>query len=411
MGFFENNQTKSLSRPDGKIQSCASCGRYQGAQSPKMEFQGNGKKKILNIGPSPNQVNDENNTFWMDRNGRTLERRLKEIGIDIHEDCWNINAVNCYSEMDCSDYEIECCRRIVNKTISQLKPNIIILYGEEALYSVIGNKWKKDMGTLTKWRGFTIPDREIGAWIIPVFDPKWVADHPYPEIEKVWEKDFQEIKNILDTPFPKWEDEKKYINYVHQSEISKTIQMIEKKYDGGMLFFDYETTGLKPHKKGHRIVCTSLCPDPKECFVFMGPNTKQDKAALGNLLKNCNIRKGAANMKFEWAWTLERIWVEPGPFVWDTMQAAHVLDNRAKITGLKFQTYINFGVSSYDELVSPYLTTKKEGEDDKSANSINKIFEFIQKYGEKELLTYCGLDAIYEHKLALVQMEKLGFTP
>ena len=52
---------------------------------------------------------------------------------------------------------------------------------------------------------------------------------------------------------------------------------------------------------------------------------------------------------------------------WDSMIAAHILNNQAGVSGLKFQTYVHFGVIDYSSEISPYLKS-----DDKSANGINK---------------------------------------
>jgi predicted transcriptional regulator len=66
---------------------------------------------------------------------------------------------------------------------------------------------------------------------------------------------------------------------------------------------------------------------------------------------------------------------------------------------------VHFGIADYDSAVSPYL----KGTDPKNANSMNRIYDFIDKYSEKDLLTYCGMDALLEYKLALIQMEQLGY--
>ena len=83
------------------------------------------------------------------------------------------------------------------------------------------------------------------------------------------------------------------------------------------------------------------------------------------------------------------------------MQAAHILDNRPGITGLKFQSYVQFGVLGYDDDAAPYL---------KSADSygVNRIMELIgTKEGSQKLLLYNGIDSLMAYRLALPQMEVL----
>ena len=107
-------------------------------------------------------------------------------------------------------------------------------------------------------------------------------------------------------------------------------------------------------------------------------------------------------MKMEDTWENVINGITVKNWVWDTMQATHVLDNRKGITGLKFQVYVNFGVVEYDGEIEEYLKG-----DPKNANSVNRVFEA----DPKKLRLYCGLDALFEYKLALIQMEKMGVDP
>jgi hypothetical protein len=94
-------------------------------------------------------------------------------------------------------------------------------------------------------------------------------------------------------------------------------------------------------------------------------------------------------------------------WLWDSMLASHILDNRTGITNLKFQTYVNFGIVDYASSIASYL----EG-DDTNANSFNKVLDLIKTQdGKDQLLHYCGLDAIYERRLAEKQMELIGVLP
>jgi len=46
--------------------------------------------------------------------------------------------------------DIECCRANVFRIIEQYKPNVIVLFGNDALLSVVGNIWKRELGDLVK---------------------------------------------------------------------------------------------------------------------------------------------------------------------------------------------------------------------------------------------------------------------
>lgn len=410
-GFFTKEQTRSKSRPDGKTYSCASCNLYQYVLTPRMTSFGNFKKGILNIGEAPGQVEDEKGRQWQGKVGRNLQRAYKKLGIDLFEDCLNINAVNCRppKNREPSDYEIACCRSRVLKLIEQYQPRVIVLFGNAAIKSVIGHRWKKDLGGIMKWRGWTIPDRGFNAWICPVFHPSYVdRNEGFPEVSTIWKQDLEQALSMADKPLPSFQDDNQNIEFVEtQEDLQHILQKISIGQEGELAFFDYETTGLKPHAKGHRIVCCAIATDPHHAYAFMMPTKKRQRTYLARFLASNEVGKGAANMKFEHAWSQVRLGCTVRPWVWDTMQAAHILDNRPGITSLKFQAYVHLGIIDYDSHIEPYLRAR----DVKSGNSMNKIFDFIDKFGEKELLTYCGLDALYEYQIGMMQMEKLGFSP
>ena len=412
MGFFDLTQTKSKSRPDGKVYSCASCGLYQNCLSPKMKAFGKGKKRILNIGEAPSEIDDKKGRQWQGKVGRKLQRVYRQFGINLFEDCLNINSVNCLPSKNRTPtgYEIACCRQSVKRVIEEFQPHLIMLFGNAAISSIIGDRWKKDLGGITKWRGWQIPDRDLRAWVCPVFHPSFVdRQQGFDEVETIWENDIEEALDFLNKPLPKFLNDKANIKVLQPEEVVPMLRDIPKKYTGEIAYIDYETTGIKPHARGHRIVCTAIAPEPHKVFVFMGPKTKLQKQALADFLRSPIIGKAAANMKFEHVWSLIRLGAETKPWIWDTMQAAHVLDNRPGITSLKFQAYVQLGVIDYDSHINPFLSGTAPGENPKSSNAINRIFELVEKDGGKELMTYCALDAMYEHQLGLIQMKQLGY--
>ena len=73
-GFFTRKETESKSRPDGKTYSCASCGLYHDATSPRMKPFGNFKKGILNLGEAPGEIEDKRGKQWQGKTGRLLQK-------------------------------------------------------------------------------------------------------------------------------------------------------------------------------------------------------------------------------------------------------------------------------------------------------------------------------------------------
>ena len=415
-GFFNLEQTKSVSRQNGRPLSCASCGMYKYVLNPKMKPFGAFKKGILNIGEAPGEEEDKKGEQWQGREGRLLKRTYEKLGIDLFEDCLNINSVNCRPIEDGNNrtpapHEISCCRKNVIQVIEQYKPKVIVLLGGTAIQSMIGHRFKKDLGGISKWRGFNIPDRDFNAWVCPVYHPSYIMRQERKDTEVIWERDLKKALSMIKSPLPA------YVNEREEVEIIKDREDIRKELihfnmgsvwpDPSIVSFDIETSGLKPHDTSkHFIACMSLCDNPSSVKVFPDLlKRKSQREALKTLLQNPGIGKIAANMKFEETWMNVMGGFQVKPWIWDTMQAAHVLDNRPEISGLKFQTYVNFGVVDYSSEISSFL----EGGDSKNANSVNRISELLKSpEGEKKLFTYCGMDSLFEYRLALLQMERMG---
>jgi uracil-DNA glycosylase family 4 len=370
----------------------------------------------MNIGEFPNALDDERGQQWQGKEGRILKRAYEKLGIDLFEDCINLNAVNCFTEKP-TNPQIDCCRSvIVIKAIEQYKPKVIVLFGNAAVYSIIGNRWKKDLGSndkskrgiIDKWRGWIIPDQDFKAWICPVFSPTTVLTEEREELETVWKLDLTEVVKSLDKPFPVWkEPEIEIITDLTEIEYTQ-IGAAKARISPSMAAFDYETTGLKPHAEGHKIICCSIADSADHAYVFMLPETRKELRPFIDFLNNEKIGKIAANMKYEHVWSKVKLKTEVKGWVHDTMQAAHILDNRTGVTGLKFQNYVHFGIVDYDSEVAPYLRPKVST----SANDINQIEELLKLPGGKEkLLKYCAYDSIVEFRLAMKQMELISPLP
>lgn len=408
IGFFSKSDihtTKTIGRTSRS--SCFSCGLYKNVHSPKMEPYGNFKKRIMVIGEAPGEREDENGKPFQGRTGRLLVRTLDRFGIDLFEDCISLNAVNCRPPENRAptNNEINCCRDVkVIKAIEMYKPVMILVLGGTALTSVVGPRVKK-LGGIMKWAGRRIPDQVYKAWVCPTFHPSYVErEDKSPEIAVIWENDLKNAFAVLDRPFPVHKDPP--IHYLNSVEEVRSIVT-------DCAAFDYEATGIKPHKEGHRIICASIAyrktkTSPIEVAAFMMPSKKSEREAFLEFIES-KIKKVASNLKYETNWTKHRLKRDVRNWYHDTMLAAHVIDHRPGTTSLKFQAYVYFGVSGYDDEVGPYLRAK----DDKS-NSINQIHKLLDKPGGKqELLYYCALDSYFELLLAeqqIKELEEYGLT-
>ncbi len=416
-GFFTRRETESKDLPGGKKLTCVTCGLRRTCNTPKMKPYGNFKKKIMNIGDAPNEHDDKYGKPFHSKIGKLLQNTYDKFDIDLFDDCININAVNCLprdehgSVKTPTNLEVDCCRKQVLQYIEEYKPNVIIILGNTALYSLIGHRWRKDLGSITKWRGFQIPDRDYNAWLCPTFHPKFIEKafelpasfkgkrKRNPIENLIWEEDLLSAFNLATekVPLPKYVEPK--------IEIIEDLSVL---YDiKGESAFDYETTGLKPHADGHRVICCAIADTENHAYAFLIPKTKRKRQPLLDYLTNPKQKKIAQNLKYEHTWSKVRLLdqdIEVQGWEWDTMLATHVFDNRPGITGLKFQVYVQFGIVDYTSDVDTYMGSI----DPNSGNSLNKIPELLEKPGGKEaLLKYCGLDAVYELRLANLQREHI----
>ena len=287
-GFFDFPPFKSAkkvkSKPKQKILDCTTCALSSTAKSPYMKPFGNFRKKILNVGEAPELTDDLRGKQWQGKAGKLLQRAYKQFGIDLFDDCLNIDAVNCRPitskgiNRTPTPFEISCCRLKVWDVIQKYKPHLIIALGTSSILSLLGNRWKKNLGGVTKWRGWTIPDKDMNAWFCPTYHPSFLSQINTDEIYTIWQQDLQAAFSKLDTLLPTTTDDKKYVHIINTPDELPTFPDI--------VAFDYETTGLKPHVKGHRIICASVAYNEKEVYSFMMPSSPIGRKRFLDLLKN-----------------------------------------------------------------------------------------------------------------------------
>jgi hypothetical protein len=213
-----------------------------------------------------------------------------------------------------------------------------------------------------------------------------------PDVQAIWKKDLKQALEL--GPVPTYKEPE--IEIIEDLSVLKRIK--------GVVAIDYETTGLKPHASGHRVVCAAVATGPDHTYAFLMPETKADRQPFLDLLANPKIGKMAHNMKFEDTWSTVRLRQPVTNWHWDSMLAAHVLDNRPGITSLKFQTYVQLGVVDYASEISPYLYAI----DNSNGNGLNRVLELLKiPGGAEKLLTYCALDTIYEYRLAMLQQSQI----
>jgi len=392
-GFLSPSVLNTYDKPTNP--KCGKCGLFRKCNSPKMPMTGEGGEKILVVAEAPGKNEDEENTQLIGKSGQLLRKHLRECGIDLDRDCWKTNAVICYPGDTPTPKQVEYCFANLRATIKETNPEIIIVLGGTAVSSLIGWLWKSSTGKLSRWVGWQIPDQKLNAWICPTYHPSYILRKDESIYEEHFHDHLEAAVSLRGRPHPKeprrWHRDVRIIT--NTGEAADAIKKIVA-WGEGLAAFDFETDRLKPDSEDAKIVCCSISHDGKTiAFPWYGCVP----SVMKRFMESERIGKIAANIKFEHRWVKAKLGIDVANWAFDTMQAAHQLDNRKGVTGLKFQSYVRLGQPSYDEHIAPWLKAKLGNEQNR-----------ISKISTRELLLYCGMDSLLEYKLALMQMEELG---
>ena len=390
--------------------NCERCGLYKKVNSPRMWYTGDGRKNALVLAEAPGGEEDRLGQQLVGDSGQILRDGIKLLGLDLDLDFWKLNAVNCRpmsstgSNRTPSDAEIKYCRLRVFETIRGLKPKVIWVFGSIAIQSLIGDKFGDK--TMSLWRGLCIPDPDTNAWLIPMYHPLYIMRNSKDEnLKSVWNRDLQFARDCLDNNYPVFESHNSKVsilwNYDDIITVLKTIIAIHPRH----FYFDYETTGIKPHRPGHKIVSISFATSSSQSYSFLydfnntwtRPQLMEINRLFRTILLDENIGKACQNLSFEDLWSRVIMGAEPRHWIHDTQNTTHILDNRRHFTGLKMQAYINFGIYPYGGHLDKFIRSKKGSE-----------FNTIEKAPPEDLLHYGGLDSYIGFRLMRKQMVQLA---
>lgn len=400
--------------PKKSILGCDDCRLFESARSPKLRFTGEGRRGILIVGEQPSREEDRKGEYGYGDEYRFLQFSLESIGVDIREDCYYTTAVNCAPTKTRAPLgkEVVACRGRLLSLIKKLSPKAVILVGESAAESLIGPRLSgRITGTpITDFMGEHIPDQEYGVWLSPVWSVRSLLSTKFYEdgntSKPLWERDTAYynmwLTHLADACNP---GAFIYADYRDQcfttGDKAKAIEWIREAMTWDRLSFDYETTGIKPHRAGHKIWTVAISNGyGSYAFPFFEGADFQD--AWKALMKS-PIKKIAQNIAFEAMWTHTICGYWPEGWYWDTMLGQHCLNSK-KPTGLKFMVYSEYGNPGYDDEVDAFLKPVKAEKDTYGANAINQI----HRAPMDKLLLYDALDALYTAKIAESQEARMS---
>jgi uracil-DNA glycosylase family 4 len=417
-GFFSPTQLASKSSVP-MLPQCGRCGLYRYCDSPKMPVYGDGRRKILVVGQSPGAHEDrQHRPFSPDGDaGGLLHDMLGKLGVNLYRDCWVTNALRCRPwEMSKAQnvvnrtptrLEVGYCRPFLIQALEELEPETVVLLGAEAVQSMIGWLWKDNVGTVSRWRGWRIPCQKLNAWVCPTWHPSfimrtdygesgergddWKGDRDNETRKGIFERDLQAAFETNGRPWQEVPDYKKQVKLIHDP-VQAAFYIRQFAKSSRPVAFDYENSPLKPDRSDSWISCCSMS-NGKHTIAY--PWLGEAVVATGEFLKS-DVPKVASNMKHETRWSMRHFGFRPRNWVFDTMLAAHTLDNRPDITSVKFQAFVLLGQELWNKDVEPFF-------DSKGSNEHNRIKEIPLE----RILTYCGMDSLMEILVAKKQAKQL----
>ena len=409
--------------------SCGDCKAYFHCCNPKMGVSGDCSNGIMIILPPITKEEDIHGVIGYGDKYVWFMNLLQEIGIDYRQ-CAIVNSTGCRSFYDDNgkiinskaNMQIDMCSVRINNIISQYKPKLIISLGSINLQLTVKPYWSRGLGDIYKWHGFCIPLKKWNCFVVNVLSPDEVVYNEYFLSNKKWKEanefndkvqtisntGFYKIytgaikrdivnayKKAFNNPVPVDPAEVFPVKPLSMSESIDYLKYVLDKVSRNNYSFiaaDLETSGLKPFNKNQFIYSIGMMIDEKTGAVAF--KLENEHIPILRQIASYNPKIAGANWKFDRLWMKVKYDIDFNNLYHDVVIAAHLNDNRDGVTSLKFNTFVNFGVS-YEDTVHKYL----EGV---GTNGLNKIKEAPLN----DLLYYNALDVLYTFLLVDIQRKE-----
>ena len=157
-------------------------------------------KKLMLIGEAPGYYEDMQGKPFVGKAGQLLDKIFASVGLNRGRDVYICNTVKCRPPENRNPlpYEKEACWEYLQAQLDIIQPKIILLCGNVAVQSILGN-----VGGITKIRGKWFEGGEIvhGAKLMPIFHPSYLLRNDSREKGSpkwlMWQ-DIQEIRREYD---------------------------------------------------------------------------------------------------------------------------------------------------------------------------------------------------------------------
>ena len=183
-------------------QKCLACHKCPlGETRTNVVFEdGTPNPKLMLIGEAPGFNEDKQGKPFVGKAGQLLDRIFESVGLSRKSDVYICNTIKCRPPDNRNPLpeEKEACWEYLKAQIDIIQPKIILLCGNVAVQSILGN-----VGGITRIRGkwFDGDEKVHGAKLMPIFHPSYLLrnDARTKGSPKwlMWQ-DIQEIKREFD---------------------------------------------------------------------------------------------------------------------------------------------------------------------------------------------------------------------
>lgn len=391
MGFFADSLFV-IPEPKATREQCGACGLQPNCRTPKMQVQGQGASGVMLVADGIDGAGDHAGRTWGGDTGRMLREQVRHAGLDWDRDLWVTSALACRGES--SGDRARYCRPLLLNRIKELQPTVIVLLGQYAMQSVVGESFNtEELGTIDEWVGLTIPSRNPGAWLASTYNPARF-DNRNNMRRSFFEQHFATALELRHSGHPPAGRDYNADIHIERDHNRAAALIRDITASGAATAFDYETNMIKPDNPARKIHTVSICVAGQ--WTLACPFAGAVIPALGEYLRSPGY-KFASNMKFEDRWTRAVYGHPVNGLAWCTMNMAHVIDNRKGFTSIKTQSYLLLGWPLYDGHIHQFFAESA------NPNDVNGI----AKIDVDQLLHYNGIDSAVEFDVAIMQMEKL----
>ncbi len=284
MGFFSTGELVKKARQDIDLDSlqpqCQKCGAYKDARTKKLGPTGMGEKKILIVGDFPSEQDDFHCTQFHGEIGEFINERARAAGLSINRDCWRVNAIRCIiydvqiepgKEAERLRRYMNFCRASLEKTIHELKPDYVLLLGDLAVNAAFGTTFGSAYN-IERWRGVFIKDEVFKCTFFATYHPRSFVKYNNKDLglKALIQRDLNQFffaardRKELYKQLPDYTQHISILtDFKHTCHVLDRI--IAEKHS---IYFDYETTGLKPFRNGHKIACIGMALSEKNAYVI-----------------------------------------------------------------------------------------------------------------------------------------------